>query len=446
MAIEAGNLLFGTVDSWILWKLTGVHATDVTNASRTLLMDIETLEWDQDLCRFFGIPLSILPDIRPSSYNYGIIKVGDFEGVPITGVIGDQNAALVGQQCFAIGQAKVTYGTGCFLIQNIGPGPLHGALKTISHEAKKSLIITVAYKFGDNPACYALEGSVAIAGAAVTWLRDNLELVENYGEVEEIARQDANSGGLYFVPALQGLYAPYWDANATGTIIGISQFSKRCHFVRSTLEGVAYQANDILSMMQPNSSVGIKVDGGMSSNDLLCQFLADISGSRIIRPKDTEATALGAAIIAGYTICLWPELESQIQNYTAPAREEVDLHSLFFGHEDREDHGYRHLLSTLTRRLSISADSWQAAVNGTNSSLFEQKYDAFEPTWEEGDRLGRIDTWKMAVGRSRKWIRIEKQEQRKDNWKRWATVPLMAYVMLSFGTHLLSMPSSSVVH
>ena len=308
-AIKKGTLMFGTVDSWLLWKLTGVHATDVTNASRTLLMDIESLEWDQDLCNFFDIPITVLPQIRPSSYNYGVINVGSLSGVPVTGwcyssvqlivvnywlankcnilfagVIGDQNAALVGQQCFGIGQAKVTYGTGCFLIQNIGPGPLHGALKGVSHEAKKLLITTVAYQFKDKPACYAIEGSVAIAGAAVTWLRDNLELVQNYSEIEHIARQDHNSGGLFFVPALQGLYAPYWDANATGTIIGVSQFSRKCHLVRATLEGVGFQANDILSMMRPSQSIGIKVDGGMSSNDLLCQFLADISGCRIVRP------------------------------------------------------------------------------------------------------------------------------------------------------------------
>jgi len=359
-------------------------------------------------------------------------------------VIGDQNAALVGQQCFGIGQVKVTYGTGCFLIQNIGPGPLHGALKGVSHEAKKKLIVTVAYKFGDNPACYALEGSVAIAGAAVTWLRDNLELVQNYSEIEHIARQDANSGGLFFVPALQGLYAPYWDANATGTIIGVSQFSRKCHFVRATLEGVAFQANDILEMMQPSGNIGIKVDGGMSSNDLLCQFLADISGCRIVRPKLTEATALGAAIVAGFTTKMWPELDSQIQNYTAPPKEEIDLRSLFFGHDDEHSLGSLNLFEQITRRLSFSHSDTPAkrpSFERQQSAIFEQTYDAFEPTFDEEKRLSRIDTWKMAVGRSRKWIRVEKQEQRKVNYKRLSALPLMLYVLLSFGTHIISVSS-----
>lgn len=353
-------------------------------------------------------------------------------------MIGDQNAALVGQQCFGIGQAKVTYGTGCFLIQNIGPGPLHGALKSVSHEAKKKLIVTVAYKFGEQPACYALEGSVAIAGAAVTWLRDNLQLVQNYSEIEHIARQDVSSGGLFFVPALQGLYAPYWDANATGTIIGVSQFSRKCHLVRATLEGVAFQANDILSMMQPNTA-GIKVDGGMSSNDLLCQFLADISGSRIIRPTLTEATALGAAIVAGYTVRLWPELETQIRNYTAPVKEDLDLHGLFYGHED-DHHLGLNLLSEITRRLSFSQPEPVAkqVEPPPNNGMFEQTFDAFEPTLEEEARLGKIETWKMAVDRSRKWIRVEKQEQRKVNYKRLSALPLMMFVLLSFGTHILS--------
>ncbi|CAG2113371.1 unnamed protein product, partial [Medioppia subpectinata] len=267
-AIAHKRLLFGTVDSWLLWKLTGRHVTDVTNASRTLLMDLETLEWDPYLLDFFKIAKHILPEIKASSDYFGDITTGPLKGFPITGVIGDQSAALVGQKCFDIGQAKVTYGTGGFLIQNIGPGPVHGALKGVSKEAKTKLVTTVAYKFGSRPVCYALEGSVAIAGAAVTWLRDNLELIENYTEVESIAKGDQTAGGLFFVPAFQGLYAPYWDANATGTIIGISQFSRKCHLVRATLEGVAFQTNDILALMRQDNS-GIKVDGGMSANNLL---------------------------------------------------------------------------------------------------------------------------------------------------------------------------------
>ena len=359
----------------------------------------------------FGVIRSYLYFL--SFYHFGI------------GIIGDQNAALVGQQCFGIGQAKVTYGTGCFLIQNIGPGPLHDALKTVSPEAKRKLIITVGYKFGvDQPACYALEGSVAIAGAAVTWLRDNLELVGNYSEIEHIARQDATTGGLYFVPALQGLYAPYWDANATGTIIGVSQFSRKCHLVRATLEGVAYQANDVLSMMMTmiNDGTGtdihkggsIKVDGGMSSNDLLCQFLADISGCRIERPTLTEATSLGAAIVAGYALKLWPEFNSLILNY--------DVDSI--------------VKYKIPHSQSIEK---QAEV----PARFDQKFDCFEPSLNKNERLRQIANWRMAVNRSRKWIRVEVQEERKMNYKRLSALPFMLFVMLSFGTHILSVLTSS---
>lgn len=205
-AIEEGRALFGTVDSWLLWKLTNgkQHLTDVTNASRTLLMDLETLNWDPALCDFFHIPMSVLPEIRPSSSHFGTITVGPLKGVSVTGMIGDQNAALVGQRCLKLGQTKVTYGTGAFLMQNIGPGPLHGALKGVAKEARRTLLTTVAFKLGDQPAWYALEGSIAIAGAAITWLRDNLQLIDNYSEVETIARQDKTAGGVFFVPAFQG--------------------------------------------------------------------------------------------------------------------------------------------------------------------------------------------------------------------------------------------------
>lgn len=196
--------MFGNVDSWLLWQLTGEHLTDVTNASRTLLMDLETLEWDPFLCKFFKIPMSILPKIKSSADFFGNIKSGPLAGIPITGVIGDQNAALVGHHCLDIGQAKVTYGTGAFLMQNIGLGPLHGALKEVPKQARHNLLTTVAYKLDDRPACYALEGSIAIAGAAITWLRDNVELIQNYSEVEQIAKTDDSAGGVFFVPAFQG--------------------------------------------------------------------------------------------------------------------------------------------------------------------------------------------------------------------------------------------------
>ncbi|XP_054168044.1 glycerol kinase-like [Oppia nitens] len=409
-SIKNNRLLVGTVDSWLLWKLTGQHMTDVTNASRTLLMDIETLEWDPSLCHFFDIPMKILPEIKSSSDDFGAIKLGPLEGIPITGVIGDQNAALVGQKCFGIGQAKVTYGTGCFLIQNLGPGPIHGALNGVSSEAKKNLITTVAYKLGSNPACYALEGSVAIAGAAITWLRDNLEIIQNYSEIEGIANQDVSAGGLFFVPALQGLYAPYWDANATGTIIGVSQFSRKCHLVRATLEGVAFQANDILAMMRQDRN-GIKVDGGMSCNDLLCQMLADISGCQIVRPKLTEATALGAAMVAGYHVGLWDIREP----------DETDLHLTIAN---------QGIMGHITRRLSFNKES--------TTNNISKKFDIFWPKLDEQTRLDRINIWKMAVNRSRKWIRVEKQEQKLINYKRLSALPFMFYVLMSFGTHILS--------
>jgi len=442
-ARDAGTLRFGTVDSWILWNLTGgkVHATDVTNASRTFLMDIESLEWDGDLLRFFNIPSNILPTIHASSHMYGTIQIaGPLERLPITGIIGDQNAALVGQQCFGIGQAKVTYGTGCFLIQNIGPAPLHAALKMVSREARKQLITTVAYKFGDNPPCYALEGSVAIAGAAITWLRDNLQLINSYAEIETIAGQSPCSGGLFFVPALQGLYAPYWDANATGTIIGVSQFSRKSHFVRATLEGVAFQANDIILMMNPSESAGIKVDGGMASNDMLCQFLANISGYEIIRPKLIEATALGVALVAGYTLKLWPELERLINAHCVEPEEPYP--NSFIQHGDHEADNDQSWIKTIKRRLSMNEQDVggrQRVQNATEvSGIFQQSYDRFQPALDEIGRLNRINSWKMAVERSRNWIRVEKQEQRRANYSRLSALPFMTFLLVSFGAHIFS--------
>lgn len=428
-AIKENRLMFGTVDSWLLWKLTGEHLTDVTNASRTLLMDIETLQWDQYLLDFFKIPKSILPKIKSSSDFFGVIKEGPLKDLPITGVIGDQSAALVGQKCFDIGQAKVTFGTGCFLIQNIGPGPVHGALKEVSKEAKNKLIITVAYKFGNEPVCYALEGSVAIAGAAVTWLRDNLEIIKNYDEIESLANLDPNSGGLFFVPAFQGLYAPYWDANATGTIIGISQFTRKCHLVRATLEGVAFQTNDILALMRQNRS-GIKVDGGMSSNNLLCQILADVSGGDIVRPKMTEATALGAAMVAGYHTGLWKVFK--------------DVESDSDGEKGlMNGHSGNGFIESIARTINMSKRRFSLS---RETKHYGRNYDVFRPKLAQDLRLDRINTWKLAVSRSRKWIRVEKQEQKRVDYKRWSSLPFMIFVMLSFGTHILSTHLETIFH
>ncbi|RWS25511.1 glycerol kinase 3-like protein, partial [Leptotrombidium deliense] len=264
--LKEGKLLFGTVDTWILWKLTNNHLTDVSNASRTFLMDIETLDWDEQLCKFFNVPMKILPEIKSSGDHFGVIREGPLKGVPVSGVIGDQSSALIGQNCLCLGQTKATFGTGCFIMQNIGSGSVQSALKGVPLEARHSLVTTVAFKFGNKPAVYALEGSVAIAGAAITWLRDNLELIKSYDEVEPLAKQVPDAGGVYFVPAFQGLYAPYWDPNASGTIIGMSQFTKKAHIMRAVLESIAYQTSDILSLMR-RSDTGISVDGGMSAND-----------------------------------------------------------------------------------------------------------------------------------------------------------------------------------
>ncbi|XP_054166277.1 glycerol kinase-like [Oppia nitens] len=444
-AIVEKRLLFGTVDSWLLWKLTGQHRTDVTNASRTLLMDLETLEWDPYLLDFFKIPKYILPEIKASSDYFGEIITGALTGIPITGVIGDQSGALVGQKCFEIGQAKVTYGTGCFLIQNIGPGPIHGALKGVSKDAIRSLVTTVAYKIGSEPVCYALEGSVAIAGAAVTWLRDNLELIQSYNEIESIASEDQCAGGLFFVPAFQGLYAPYWDANATGTIIGISQFSRKCHLVRATLEGVAFQTNDILMLMRPDNS-GIKVDGGMSANNLLCQILADISGLDIVRPKFTEATALGAAMMAGHHMGLWKiikETDSEIDS-------DHEMEKTFIrngkSHDIKPASGIpankrNGLIRSISRRLSQSTITRKLERTfslGRDIKIYDRNFDVFRPKLAAPVRLDRINTWKLAVSRSRKWIRVDKQEQKRTDYKRLSSIPFMLYVLMSFGTHILS--------
>ncbi|KAH9395794.1 hypothetical protein TYRP_020204, partial [Tyrophagus putrescentiae] len=312
-AAKEHRLAFGTVDSWLCYRLTGGarHITDVTNASRTLLMDLETLRWDPFLCEFFGIPMSILPAIEPCAAAHGIIAQGPLAGLRIDGIIGDQQAALVGQRCLAIGQMKITYGTGGFIVQNIGPGPLHGALKA-----------------GGAP-WYALEGSIAVAGSAITWLRNNLGVVKSYEEVEPAAASVPDSGGIVFVPALQGiLYAPFWDSNATSAIFGCSFNTSPGHIVRATLESVAFSTQDIISLMftegdgggpetdEPTVDVetssvcsdtqpGIRIDGGMTKNTLFCQILANITGHRILRSANAESTALGAAMVAGYLHGHW---------------------------------------------------------------------------------------------------------------------------------------------
>jgi glycerol kinase len=296
---EAGRALFGTIDSWLLWNLTGgLHATDVTNASRTQLMDLTTLDWDEGMLQAFDIPRACLPRIRSSSEVYGVAQ-GVLAGVPVAGILGDQQAALVGQTCFAAGEAKNTYGTGCFLLMNTGDKPVPSTC---------GLVTTVGYKFGQAPAHYALEGSIAITGALVQWLRDNLGLIRSSEEIEPLARSVADNGDVYFVPAFSGLYAPYWKESARGVVAGLTRFAGRGHLARAALEATAYQTRDVIDAMQKDSGIAIRelrADGGMVVNELLMQFQADLLDVPVVRPQVIETTALGAAYAAGLATGYW---------------------------------------------------------------------------------------------------------------------------------------------
>ncbi|XP_070606705.1 glycerol kinase isoform X6 [Erythrolamprus reginae] len=298
-AVLERRALFGTVDSWLIWCLTGgknggIHCTDVTNASRTMLFNIHSLEWDDELCNFFEIPMEMLPKVRSSSEIYGLLSSGALTGVPISGCLGDQSAALVGQMCFKDGQAKNTYGTGCFLLCNTGHKP---AL------SEHGLLTTVAYKLGrDKAVCYALEGSVAIAGAVVRWLRDNLGIAKSSEEVEKLAAEVGTSYGCYFVPAFSGLYAPYWEPSARGIICGLTQFTNKNHIAFAALEAVCFQTREILDAMNKDCGIPLsqlQVDGGMTNNKILMQLQADILCIPVVKPSMPETTALGAAMAAG---------------------------------------------------------------------------------------------------------------------------------------------------
>jgi glycerol kinase len=311
---ESGDLLFGNVDSYLVWKLTGgpnggIHVTDVTNASRTQLMDLHTLAWDKNLLKIFGIPEAILPKIVSSSEVYGQVKLASIEGVPVAGILGDQQAALVGQTCFDSGQAKNTYGTGCFLLMNTGAPPVL---------SKYGLITTVAFKFGEKPAQYALEGSIAITGALVQWVRDNLGLIQKSSDIEVLARTVKDNGGVYFVPAFSGLYAPYWQASARGVIVGLTRYANKGHLARAVLEATAYQTREVLEAMEMDSKINLDVlrtDGGMVDNDLLMQFQADILDRQVVRPLIKETTALGSAYAAGLAVGYYKDLEELRANW-----------------------------------------------------------------------------------------------------------------------------------
>jgi glycerol kinase len=310
----AGDILFGNIDSWLIWNLTGgQHITDPTNASRTMLMNLETLDWDDELLRLLEIPRQILPEIRPSSDAefYGKTRAdGPFgEEIPVCGDLGDQQAATVGQTCFNIGEAKNTYGTGCFMLLNTGEEIVH---------SRNGLLTTVCYKMGDAPAVYALEGSIAMAGATVQWLRDNLQLIQSAAETEALAQSVNDSGGCYLVPAFSGLFAPYWRNDARGVIVGLTQYVNRAHIVRAALESICYQTREVLDAMNADSGVPLrrlKVDGGATVNNFLMQLQADILGEEVIRPKVAETTSLGAAYAAGLAVGFWDDLESLRENW-----------------------------------------------------------------------------------------------------------------------------------
>jgi glycerol kinase len=300
---EAGELLFGNIDTFLVWHLTGLHITDCTNASRTQLMNLQTLDWDPELLRAFSIPRQMLPEIRSSSEVYGRATLDSVAGVPVAGILGDQQAALVGQTCFAPGEAKNTYGTGCFLLMNTGRDIV---------QSKHGLLTTVAFQLKGQPAQYALEGSVAITGALVQWVRDNFGLIASSSDIEPLALQVEDNGGVYFVPAFSGLYAPYWKHNARGVIAGLTRYSNKSHLARAVLEATAFQTREVVEAMQKDSGLPLTVlrtDGGMVGNELLMQFQADILGSTVVRPAVRETTALGAAYAAGLATGFFASVE-----------------------------------------------------------------------------------------------------------------------------------------
>jgi len=308
-AANQGDAIFGNVDTFLIWHLTGgAHITDVTNASRTMLMDLQTLDWDAETLEIMAIPRQMLPEIRPSSQVFGIAK-GLLAGVPIAAALGDQQAALVGQTCFSPGEAKNTYGTGCFMLLNTGEAIV---------PSKQGLLTTVAYKMGESPAVYALEGSIAIAGALVQWLRDNLGIINTSAEVETLANTVEDSGGVYVVPAFSGLYAPYWKDSARGVIAGLTRYVTKAHIARAVLEATAWQTREVLDAMNQDSAVqllSLKVDGGMVENHTLMQFQSDVLGVPVVRPVVAETTALGAAYAAGLAVGFWSQLAELRDNW-----------------------------------------------------------------------------------------------------------------------------------
>jgi len=322
-AAEAGDLAFGNIDTWVAWNLTGgtdggLHITDVSNASRTMLMNMETLDWDEEIMGVMGIPRSMLPEIRPSSQVYGECR-GVLGGVPLAGILGDQQAATVGQACYKAGEAKNTYGTGNFMLINTSTKLVH---------SQSGLLTTPAYKFGDNETVWALEGSIAVTGSLVQWLRDNLTMINTAPDVENLARTVQDNGGMYIVPAFSGLFAPYWRSDARGVMVGLTRYITKAHIARAALESTAYQTRDVLDAMEKDSGVTLtelKVDGGMVYNDLLMQFQADILGVPVVRPKVAETTALGAAYAAGLAVGYWSNTDEMVANWGMDKRWEPKM-------------------------------------------------------------------------------------------------------------------------
>ena len=332
---EKGKLMFGTVDTWLIWRLTRgeVHVTDPSNASRTMLFNIRTLQWDEELLKLFDIPASMMPEVRSSSEVYGATKTTIFaHKVPIAGIAGDQQAALFGQMCVEPGSVKITYGTGCFLLMNSGEKPI---------ASKNNLLTTIAWKIGDK-VNYALEGSIFVGGSVVQWLRDGLGIIRSSSEVEALASSVPDTGGVYFVPALTGLAAPHWDQYARGAISGISRGTTAAHIARAALEGIAYQTLDIVGAMQRDAGVSLvelKVDGGAARNDLLMQFQADLLATKVIRPRVTETTALGAAYLAGLAVGYWESVgeirkQWQAEHIFEPAADRTQIAKAVAGWED----------------------------------------------------------------------------------------------------------------
>jgi glycerol kinase len=339
---ENGDLMFGNIDTWCIWNLTGgtdggLHITDVTNASRTMLMDLQKLAWDEEIAKTIGVPMSMLPEIKASSEVYGEVKTGSLKGVQIAGDLGDQQAATFGQACFDTGDAKNTYGTGNFMLLNTA---------TEAVQSKSGLLTTACYKIGDQDCVYALEGSIAITGALVQWLRDNLKMIKAAPEVEELASSVEDNGGLYIVPAFSGLFAPYWKSNARGVFAGLTRYVNAGHIARATLEATAFQTREVMDAMEADSGVTLnelKVDGGMVANDLLMQFQADILGVPVIRPQVAETTALGAAYAAGMAVGFWESEQSVRDNWAEDKRWEPNMDA------EKRDEYYKYWKRAVTR-------------------------------------------------------------------------------------------------